>query len=283
MLFTFAGSDHSKYTHYLLEFICVLEFESSSALREAILRSLLINLSGEPGRFAPADLIQEYFNRLLQAIAERKGVEYNAHFIRNVVSRNLHHLARLRDDLKSGVGLAERSGRHTGTHKTPEIRILLDHYKKQELHTRRPGRTYVSASQNLQPSDFRKGLANLRSGKLSKWIAETQFMRGNLSPLDLAAVRNAAEDVEEEDLDDEDSTRGGDETGERTREGLMNSESEPGPQRYRAGIPAISIVDGELVVETLDIDQEAQMVLDSFESDSEYLWQAEGVDDSEQH
>ncbi|KAH9908260.1 uncharacterized protein BXZ73DRAFT_84309 [Epithele typhae] len=105
MLFTFAGSPHGNYTSYLLEFFCALELESSEELRRAILSSLVVNIKGRPGSFAAADLIQEYFNRLLQAIAERKGAEYNSPFLRNVVSRNLHHLSRLRGDLGAGPRL----------------------------------------------------------------------------------------------------------------------------------------------------------------------------------
>ncbi|KAI1787713.1 hypothetical protein LXA43DRAFT_863532, partial [Ganoderma leucocontextum] len=142
MLFTFAGSPHSKYTTYLLEFIIATEYESSTELRESILRSLLVNLSGMPGHFSPIDLIQEYLNRLLQAIAERKGAEYNGRFLRNIVSRNLHHLARLSDDMKHGVGLAERSGRHTEPKHRAELRILLKAFQDEQLHYRRPGRSY---------------------------------------------------------------------------------------------------------------------------------------------
>ena len=43
MLFTFAGSSHSKYTNYLLEMVCSLKLESSPELRDAILRSTVVN------------------------------------------------------------------------------------------------------------------------------------------------------------------------------------------------------------------------------------------------
>lgn len=74
--------------------------ESSPELREMILSMILINLAGQPGRFSPGDLIQEHFNSLLQAIAERKAVEHNDNFIRNILSRNLHHLSRIQHDLR---------------------------------------------------------------------------------------------------------------------------------------------------------------------------------------
>jgi len=69
---------------YLLEVVCRLELESSPALREAVLRTTLVNLSGREGSFTAADLMQEYFNQLLEAIVEKKGVEYDDFFIRHV-------------------------------------------------------------------------------------------------------------------------------------------------------------------------------------------------------
>ncbi|KAG5646480.1 hypothetical protein H0H81_008392 [Sphagnurus paluster] len=86
MLITFAGSSHSKYTNYLLETICNLEYESGPALCDAILKGMLVNLTGQEGAFSAADFIQEIFNCLLEAIVEKKGLEYGAKFIRNVFS-----------------------------------------------------------------------------------------------------------------------------------------------------------------------------------------------------
>jgi hypothetical protein len=73
MLITFAGSSHTKYTTYLLEFLTNFELESSRALRETTLNVMLVNLSGKAGSFSAGDIIQEFFNRLLEAIIERKG------------------------------------------------------------------------------------------------------------------------------------------------------------------------------------------------------------------
>src|SRR6202790_3075439 len=91
MLFTFAGSSHTKYKTYLLEFLTNFELESSQELRETTLNAMLVNLSGMDGAFAEGDIIQEFFNRLLEAILERKGADFGDTFIRQVISRNLHH------------------------------------------------------------------------------------------------------------------------------------------------------------------------------------------------
>ncbi|KAH7920579.1 hypothetical protein BV22DRAFT_996910, partial [Leucogyrophana mollusca] len=140
MLFTFAGSSHTKYVNYLLEQITSLELESSPELRDATLRSMLVNLTGQPGSFCALDFMQEYFNRLLEAVVQRKGMEYGAPYIRTVISRNLHHFGRIKKEFREGVGLAVRSGRHTAPHTRPEVKVLLQVYQQSELHYRRTGR-----------------------------------------------------------------------------------------------------------------------------------------------
>jgi hypothetical protein len=70
----------------------------------------LVNLTGHAGSFSAADLMQEFFNRLLEAIVEKKGVEYGDTFIRQVISQKLHHFAQIKLDLRVEVGLSQRSG-----------------------------------------------------------------------------------------------------------------------------------------------------------------------------
>ncbi|KAI0745745.1 hypothetical protein C8Q76DRAFT_604373 [Earliella scabrosa] len=249
MLFVFAGTSHSKYTGYLLEFICALELESSPELRETVLKSTLVNLTGQPGRFAPADLIQEYLNRLLQAIAERKGVEYNSHFIREVLSRNLAHLARLRDDLQEGVGLAHRSGHHTEPRRRAELRILLNEYKRCELHCRCPGRTFVSGEENRKLSDFRQGVVNLRGGKLQTWIRESMFMRGSSyapSGSDSAHSPSELEDI-------------------LTHSSNHDTSNNTSPTT----LPSMRVVNGDLVVESIDIAADVERVFDVLVEDDD--------------
>ncbi|KAJ8095754.1 hypothetical protein PM082_022861 [Marasmius tenuissimus] len=177
MLFMFFGSGHAKYGTYALEFITTLELESSKELREASLRMMLINLSGKPGAFAPCDLIQEYFNRLLEFIVERKGKEFGDHFIRRVVARNLHHLTRIKTDLRAGVNLAKHSGKHSEPGCTPEMKILLDTYKLHQLHFRIAGRIVDMDEREID--NFYAGWLKMGgpSGKVQKWADETTRSR----------------------------------------------------------------------------------------------------------
>ena len=57
----FAGSSHSKYRTYLLEIICSLELESTPALRDAILTSAVINLTGRQPKSSKAPIQSEFF------------------------------------------------------------------------------------------------------------------------------------------------------------------------------------------------------------------------------
>ncbi|EGN93672.1 hypothetical protein SERLA73DRAFT_63629, partial [Serpula lacrymans var. lacrymans S7.3] len=66
MLFTFAGSTHTKYATYLLKMICNLELECSPELKDAILSNWLVNLEGLPSKFYGGDFMQEYYNDILQ-------------------------------------------------------------------------------------------------------------------------------------------------------------------------------------------------------------------------
>ncbi|KAF8804248.1 hypothetical protein BYT27DRAFT_7214042 [Phlegmacium glaucopus] len=169
LVFTFLGSSHTKYSSYLLETICWLELESSQALHGTILRTTLVNLTARAGSFSAADLMQEFFNQLLKAIVEKKGVEYGDTFIRQVISRNLHHFACIKLDLCAGVGLSQQSGHHSAPHLNPEIQILLATYQSSELHLRRPGWVYT----DVDKDHFQAGITKLRDSKLKKWISET--------------------------------------------------------------------------------------------------------------
>ncbi|KAJ3776373.1 hypothetical protein FB446DRAFT_636082, partial [Lentinula raphanica] len=172
-LFTFAGSSHSKYATYLLETITSLELESSKTLRDTLLRTMLVNLSGRPGAFSPCDLVQEYFNRLLEFIIERKGQEFDHTFIQHIISRNLHCMSQIKLDSHANVGLAPKAGRHSEPHSNPELRTLLKLYSHYELHSRRVGR-YIKEHDT---ENFVKGWSKLKNGKLAKWVKDTTNAR----------------------------------------------------------------------------------------------------------
>ncbi|KAJ7593958.1 hypothetical protein C8J56DRAFT_777759 [Mycena floridula] len=232
MLFTFVGSAHTKYTNYLLETITNLELKSSPKLREALLGMMLVSLNGID--FIPGDLLQEHHNRLLEFMVERKGKEFSSHFIRHIISRNLHHFSRIKKELREGVGLGKRAAHHSDPHTQPEMKILLHQYALHELHSHRPGQT-MEIPQEVD--NFGKGLDKLYGGKLDKWVTETTAVRVLARP---DRYQAPAPDNE--------------------RDG---EEAEETDTRPRFSLGTMRMVNGELEIETYD-EETVKQVINSF-------------------
>jgi hypothetical protein len=62
-IFNFNGTSNHNYAGYLLEMYCLLKYEASEDLKNAILNNWLVNLSGDPGKWIEGDLLQEHYNR----------------------------------------------------------------------------------------------------------------------------------------------------------------------------------------------------------------------------
>ena len=245
MLFTFAGSSHSNYTGYLLEMIVKLELESSPQLKQAILRLSLVNLTGEEGHFSAGDFIQEYFNRLLEAVVQKKGVEYGDNFVRNIWSRNLHHIARLKSTWLEGVGLASRSNRHTNAKTTAEIKILMQVYQETELHSFRSGRTMDTV---LFFDDFQTGARKLREGKLKRWITKTTRSCGLQDAELIGPLLDACMDLGNESDGDAE---------------LEDTSAEP-----QMDTPTFAVVhteEGQLKFTDVDLESEARQIIEEME------------------
>ncbi|KAJ3506750.1 hypothetical protein NLJ89_g6695 [Agrocybe chaxingu] len=257
MVFTFAGSTHGKYTQYVLEMIADLEYDCSPEVRRGLLQMTLVNLSGREGHWSAGDFIQEYFNRLLEAAVERKGVDYGDKFIRKIWSRNIHHIARLKISWMDGVGLKTRSSKHTGAKRDAELRILLDVYKATDVHAFCAGRT-IDSLETFE-DDFQKGVKKLRGGKLKKWLDKTIRSR-NLWNLSSAADVASPSQVDSSKNGDEDSDSDDDEDGAIPCAGIRE-------QQLRFSV----FVDGSLVEEDIDTEEVRTSVHDlmGYENDSE--------------
>lgn len=169
MLITFAGSSHSKYTGYLLDTIGFLEFDAGQELRTMFLRNWLVNPSGEPGRYIEKDLMQEHHNKVLEERMKKQGMSWDSRQMRQVHSRTVQHIERIRKELRHALALSPKGWKHTKPHDRPEIRILLDIYNTTQLHKFRRGRQYRSSASFVD--EFTQGVERME-GKLEKWKTE---------------------------------------------------------------------------------------------------------------
>jgi hypothetical protein len=199
MLFTFAGSSHSKYATYTLEMICTLELESSPALKDAILLNWLVNTEGLPVHFLERDLHQEHYNGELDESRDHNDAEWDGNLMRNVCSRNIHHFLRLKKEWGQGLGLSKKGGKHQAPHTKPEVRKLLQKYQDEELHLFRRGRQYDDADVD----NFSRGYNKLRGGGLQKWITETTMTRGLMEELEHIEDKGDDEDEEGDNAGEE--------------------------------------------------------------------------------
>ncbi|KAF9050825.1 hypothetical protein BDZ89DRAFT_593109 [Hymenopellis radicata] len=203
MMFCFAGSSHKKYAQYLLESIINLEFESTPELRAALLSTGVATLSGLPGTHACVDLLQERFQRILEAVVQHKGLEYGARFIREGISRHLGHFQRLKEEFLTGVGLERHGKRRSKPSVDAEGRIMLRDLKSVELHSHTSGRR--KDAEDTYRSQFVLGITTSTGGWLQRTTMRMDLLResNGLDPLD-AKVLDGDED---EGAEPEDSGR----------------------------------------------------------------------------
>ncbi|KIM79541.1 hypothetical protein PILCRDRAFT_10365 [Piloderma croceum F 1598] len=145
-IFTFAGSSNQNYKDYMLEFYCLLKYEASKDLKNAILNNMLVNLTGELGKWIEGDLMQEHYNRWLEDMVSKKA-----------------------EVIEAGFGLEGRQKTHTSPHLLAESQLLLTMYRETELHRFRSRRTMGHAAKN----QFNIGYNRLQSGKLADFLQRT--------------------------------------------------------------------------------------------------------------
>ncbi|KAM6503971.1 hypothetical protein JOM56_000914 [Amanita muscaria] len=165
-IFTFVGSGNPYYSQYLLKLYCNFKWEFSPKLRHAILMNWVVNLYGEPGKFIEMDLMQEHFNFWLEDMAQHKGKEFQEPFYRRVLSVNVHHFLRLKDEMENVVFLKARTKKHSTPHLNNELKEVMKHLREAEVNCRRPGRHEGFEAVN----DFTKGLEILKKEKIKKII-----------------------------------------------------------------------------------------------------------------
>ncbi|EJD41428.1 hypothetical protein AURDEDRAFT_68835 [Auricularia subglabra TFB-10046 SS5] len=165
--FPILRSGHNpKYTSFGLEMFIMLEFEAPAALKDAILRSLLVNPSGRRGHYKECDLMQEHLINRLDRVMQNQDKSYDDKFIKQVVSSNLDSLSEFPRQLEAAVELSARSQAHKPMHQRPEARRLQDTFRKTGVHRFHPGRSDGFASREAYGS----GIAALQGGVLDEFL-----------------------------------------------------------------------------------------------------------------
>ncbi|PBK85144.1 hypothetical protein ARMGADRAFT_1048108 [Armillaria gallica] len=181
MIFTFAGSLHTKYTGYLLEMVCNFELEAGPNLRELFFKNWLVCPSGIPGHFMAGGLLQEQLQDELYEHIQSKDSRFDENYIRNIITPNMYQFMRVKKDIQESLGLCTRSGHHITPSKSADLHKLISIYQSNEVHRFQKGRTYAEANV-WRVDDLGHGVQSLQAGRLDKWVKDTccvHFLNAN--------------------------------------------------------------------------------------------------------
>ena len=154
---------------YLLEVYCLLRYEASQDLRDAILNNWLVNITGELGKWIEADLLQEHYNRWLEDMVKKRGGDFDDNFYRHTLSPNVDHFLRIKEEIENAFFLTSRGKSHTSSHLRDELRLLLALFMEENIHLFFTGRTLGHTAIN----QFNVGYWRLDTGKLDDFISKS--------------------------------------------------------------------------------------------------------------
>ncbi|KAJ6572387.1 hypothetical protein DFH09DRAFT_1277375 [Mycena vulgaris] len=171
-IFKLAGSSHANYVNYLLEVYCMLRYEASQELRNAILNNWPVNIKGELGHWMPVDQHQEHYNLWLQQMRKKHGGEFGDPFYRQTISPNVHHFLQIKEEVETAFDLKCRGQTHTSPHQRDELKLLLKLFKDEEVHLFRCGRSLGHAAVN----QFARGWRRLEEEKMAAFLTKSTVL-----------------------------------------------------------------------------------------------------------
>ncbi|KAK7028065.1 hypothetical protein VNI00_015016 [Paramarasmius palmivorus] len=176
LMYIFPGGGNTNYRDLLLDLWCLFKYETSKNLKDALWNNILVNLTGELGKWIPADLMQEHYNRWLEDLVDKSGGSFDSAFMRKLISPNVDFFLWLKEAFEVAADLHQRSKLHTSPHLRDEYRMLLVMYAEDKLHTFRSGRSYGHAAINL----FARGeerIADALDDLLQKHTRQVELLR----------------------------------------------------------------------------------------------------------
>jgi hypothetical protein len=205
--------------------------------------------------------MQEHWNFWLEELAQHKGAEFSNPFYRDVVAMNVQHFLQLKEEMEESVGLTRRSKTHGEPHLRAEYQILLQLYRKTQLHLFRSGRSYGYVSRD----DYSEGYEKLSSGDtIPNFITATTRAMDVLGvnaekqqevPCRAASVQSEDEEMDV-DVDADVDMQYGSDAEEEKREADDYYEDEPSEEQRRqcAFLPAMRIREGNIWLPEMSVD-----------------------------
>ncbi|KAG6906503.1 hypothetical protein DXG01_013606 [Tephrocybe rancida] len=168
-MFSFTGTNNHNYSNWLLELFCLFKYEALKDMENGLLNNWLVNITGELGKWMEADLMQEHYNGWLEEMAEMMVGDFDDKFYQQMLSPNVQHFLRIKEELESAFGLEARSKAHGSAHLCDEFQSLLRMHKEDQLHLFPAGCSIRHAAVNT----FGQGYARLEEGWLDSFLKQS--------------------------------------------------------------------------------------------------------------
>ncbi|KAJ7751643.1 hypothetical protein B0H16DRAFT_1766472 [Mycena metata] len=252
-IFKFAGSSHQNYVNYLLEVYCMLRYEASKGLSDAILDNWLLKIKDELGHCLPADLHQEHYNKWLEDMIQKHGGEFDNKYYRQTIAPNVHHFLQMKKEVETAFEFKPRGQTHTSPHSRPELQLLLTAFKEEEVHLFRSGRSLGHAAVN----QFARGWKRLDAGKLTAFLEKSTALGDFLKEI----RRSENPDV---DMDSDSSSESGDRSSDIHGDGSSDVETADNSSSIRGvDSPTPSIPSSDITVDANEPEDDGEDLSDA--------------------
>lgn len=171
-------------------------------MKEAWLKSCLINISGRPNKFVPEDRFGETIIMLNKDNINPSANAKSDEFLRETVSRNVLSLCNSKEALSQATGSTSHGNRHSTVGSYPDVCYLVKLLIKESVFHEQLGRS--DGGTDL-PDLFANGSASLARGVLlteyinssrGNWGVAGSKPQGDDSENDMAAGNDNANTVE---------------------------------------------------------------------------------------
>ncbi|KAG9119106.1 hypothetical protein FRC07_006041 [Ceratobasidium sp. 392] len=140
IILAFRGTRHTKYAYETVVFLHNYLHVWPVPLRNAIMKAWLVNITGKPDSFKPADLMQEHLNLQIKEIYKAHGSNRSWEWLA-MIAPVVHLLRRVAHEFHTSLG--DRQGtKHSAVSIKDDIRALIENLKAHRVYEKHPGRKF---------------------------------------------------------------------------------------------------------------------------------------------
>ncbi|KAG0308588.1 hypothetical protein BGZ99_001111 [Dissophora globulifera] len=134
----FQSGSTRNYANELLHLHCGLSYTWTEKTKDAITSSWLINTTGQPNRWIPADLHQEHNNLLIKTIHSAKGSNSSWEFLEQSVSTNINTFQSIKNTVEREFEVPHSGTNHTSASSEWDVVRILEIIKENGILDNKP-------------------------------------------------------------------------------------------------------------------------------------------------